>query len=90
MLILIEFFFKATLEVISQMNKTFKNSVRVLGISDNIFTLWGVHSRIVTLQAVSDMFELVDNPNEQMQFDPVLIDKCHNMAWKVVWKLAKI
>ena len=90
MLILIEFFFKATLEVISQINKTFKGTVRVLGISDKVLSLWGVYSRKVTLQAVRDMFELVDNPNPQMQLDPVLLDKCHNLAWKVVCKLAKI
>ena len=90
MLMIIEFFFKATLEVVSQINKAFKNSVRQLGISDKLLSLWGVYSREVTLAAVKGMFELVENQNPNMTFDLILMDKCHNMAWKVVCKLAKI
>lgn len=44
----------------------------------------------MTLAAVKGMFELVDNPAPNMNFDPILMEKCHNMAWKVVCKLAKI
>ena len=89
-LIIIEFFFKSVLEVVSQINKAYKNTVRVLGISDKLLSLWGVYSREVTLQAVAGMFDLVDNPSQDMKFDVVQLDKCHNMAWKVICKLAKI
>ena len=76
------------MEVISQINKAYKNTVRVLGISDKIFTFWGIYSREPTLQVVKGMFELVDNPTQDL--NPELLEKCHNMAWKVICKLAKI
>ena len=58
-------------------------------INDNVYTHWAVNSRDQTLDVLTQVFATASNPPADANLDIVLLDKCHNLSWKVLSKLAK-
>ena len=91
MLLLLDFYLRASLEVTTLLSKLMRGKLD--DIDDNrLALLWGVYSREPTLAIVNRVIDAF-GAEEKLQAVPAHLqpgaEKIHNMAWKLISKLAK-
>ena len=83
----IEFYLKATLEFIQLIRS--QSSPKTMSSKDSIITAWCVHAQEDTIDVLTQVFTTASSPPATINLDIALLDKCHNLGWMVLSKLAK-
>ena len=88
MLLVIEFYVRASLEVASLIKKILSGTKGFK--DDKLAIMWGVHSRSPTLAVIDGVLQLLNDPSQQQAHSQSpQAEKLHNLTWRLISKLTK-